>query len=137
MRKFAILIAASALIALSGCAALDPAGRSILSGGTSLTAPITNPIGRKELFQIENGLIAVTAGLVGYRRLCLRGVVDTHCRGNIERVQTYTRPIAKLLPDLRAAIRRNDQISAVKLFNEARALLSSAQREAATIGVTL
>lgn len=133
-RYFAILAVA---LTLGGCASLDPGGKSILSGGTSITAPITNPIGRKELYQIENGMTAVVAGLVGYRRLCLRGLVDTHCRGNIERVQGYTRPLAALLPDLRSAIRRNDQISAVKLFNEARALLSNAQRDAVTMGVTL
>lgn len=136
MLKRYLAISAIAL-SLGGCAALDPGGKSIFAGGTSITAPVTNPVGRKELYQIENGLTAVAAGLVGYRRLCLRGLVDTHCRGNIERVQTYTRPIAKLLPDLRIAIRRNDQINAVKLFNEARDLLGKAQRDAATMGVTL
>lgn len=135
MKRYLVIIVVA--LSLGACASLDPGGKSILAGGSSITASVANPVGRKELYQIENGLTVAVAGLVGYRRLCLRGLVDTHCRGNIERLQTYTRPVAALLPNLRSAIRRNDQISAVKLFNEARALLSNAQRDAATMGVTL
>ncbi len=116
MKKILVVLALAA--SLAGCA-----GGSVLTGGTSFTAPITNPVTPATLYDIENGFSTAIAGLLTYRRLCLTGKADTHCRANITRIQIYTRAARPLLFQLRTFVRNNDQINAISVVNELRQIL--------------
>src|SRR4051812_43839160 len=116
MRK--IVIAFALCVPLLGCA-----GGSVLTGGTSLTAPITNPVTPAVLYDIENGFRAATAGLLTYRRLCLAGKADVHCRGNIARIQVYSRAAKPMIVQLRAFVKANDQVNAIDVVNQLRLIL--------------
>lgn len=114
------------ILALALCASLAGcAGQSVLVGGTSINAPITNPVTPAMLYDIENGFSTAVAGLLTYRRLCLAGKADTHCRSNIQRIQVYTRLAKPLILQLRTFVRNNDQISAVSVLTELRGILQN------------
>lgn len=123
-----IFIVLALLVPLAGCA-----GGSVLTGGTSLTASIANPVTPALLYDVENGAKIAVAGLLTYRRLCIAGKADTNCRSNITRIQPFTRQLctvysngrcqAGLLADLRAFVRNNDQVNAITVFNQARLIL--------------
>lgn len=127
MRKFLVILAL--LIPLAGCA-----GGSVLVGGGSLTAPITNPVTPAMLYDIENGFSIAVAGLLTYRRLCIAGKADTHCRGNIARIQVYTRAAPPLIRQLRAFVRDNDQVNAISVVNELRQILLNVNSIRANMG---
>lgn len=65
--RFAIL---AVVLSLGGCAALDPAGKSIFAGGTSLTASITSPIGPVDIYRVKTVYASALEIAVGYREYC-------------------------------------------------------------------
>lgn len=141
MKRFLILCAVALL---PGCAALDPGGKSVFSGGTSLTAPVQNVTPRM-VNDIEEGAKVVTAGLVAYRRACIRKQADPSCRETIVSIQAFTRPLcteviekrctAGVIADLRRFVAQNDQVNAVATLNLARQLIMNIQSARSAKGV--
>ena len=132
MRKF-IAVAVVGL-ALGGCAQFQA-----ISGAVSLgTASISNPITKAREAQIEAGFDAAIQILLAYRRACIEGHADVHCRANIELVQPYTK-LAKntLLPQLRRFVDANDQVNAIVVFNQLTSLYADMKAVATTAGVNL
>lgn len=120
IRKYVLVLALG--LSLAGCAGLD-FSRSILTGGASVTASIQNPVTPRMLYDVENAATTALAGLVTYRRLCIAGKVEKSCRQTIWIIQGYTKPLQAALPQLRAFVLKNDQINAIKVFNEVRQLV--------------
>jgi len=133
--KLLIVLALALPVGLSGCAALDPTGRSILSGGSSFVATVDNPVTKQRLYQIEQGLIAVTSTLLVYKRACARQTISPSCVAIIAKIQVYTRQAEPLLVDLRRFVRTNDQISAITVYNELSGLLARINAERTANGV--
>lgn len=142
MRKFLVF---PLLLVLGGCALFDIGGKSLLQGGTSLTAPVQNVTPRM-VYDIEEGAKVGTAGLVAYRRLCIAKKIDRSCRDTIVEIQKFTRPLCTtvdagqrcttgVIADLRRFVAQNDQVNALKAFNLARDLLTSIQTARAAKGV--
>lgn len=71
MKRFSLIpILCAVAIALGGCAALDPGGKSIFAGGTSIVAAITNPVAPVNIYQAKL-VYADTLELAnGYREYC-------------------------------------------------------------------
>lgn len=58
-----ILMLPLMLLALAGCGTLDPTGKSILQGGTSITAAVQNPVTPTNTYQVKLAFnIAVKGG---------------------------------------------------------------------------
>lgn len=90
------------------------------------------------VYDAENGFKAVTSGLVGYRRLCIRKVIDPvtrNCRKVIAAIQPYTRAAATILPDLRASVAANDQKTAIDAYKALHSLIQNIQAERQKAGV--
>lgn len=129
MRKlFAVIILA---FCLTGCA-----DKSVFQGGTSLIAPIENPITITRVYQLESALLAVVTGLNAYKRLCVSKTIDQSCRGVIKTLQSYIRRVKPILKSLRAFVRNNDQVNAITAFNAVRQLIIDFQGVAVANGVT-
>ena len=130
MKRFLTVLLIS--FSLSGCAGMD---KSILSGGLSLTASVQNPVTPEMLYGLENGLVIVVTGLNSYKQLCVDRAIPATCRTVIRRLQGFTREARPKLMQLRAFIRSNDQVNAILLFNEIRAVFDKAKAYAAANGV--
>lgn len=128
------LIASLAVVALlGGCAQLQSIGTAIQLG----TASIANPVTKTREAQIEAGFDAALQLLLAYRRECIAGHADTHCRGNIALVQPYTRQAAVLIKQLRSFVDTNDQVNAIVVYNQLVALYGDMKSVAATAGVNV
>ena len=121
MRK--LLLVAVLGFGVAGCQTVPDFSKSVLQGGASIVTPIQNPIGRKELYALENSFTVAVAAGVAYRRACVRGLVPVSCRDHIVRAQEYTRRIPPLLVQLRRFVRENNQISAITIFQEVKGLI--------------
>lgn len=119
--RMAVLIAGA--LSLAACDVTT----SILAGGVNPVASVQNPVTTKDLYQAENTLTVAATALVAYRRACLRGDIDQKCRVVIVSVQQYTRPAQTAIVRLRTFLRSNDQVNAVKVYNELRGLIASIQ----------
>jgi hypothetical protein len=126
-----LLFALALLIPLTGCAGIS---KSLI--GFDITASTANPVTPAMLGDIEEGLSAATAGLLTYRRLCIAGKADAHCRGNILIIQTYTKQAKPLILALRRFVRENDQVNAVVAFNTLRDIVLQIKSTRATMGVS-
>jgi hypothetical protein len=115
-----ILLVALLVLPLAACATSQD--KSILVGGTSISAPINNPVTKSDLYKLENGLIVVATGLVTYRRACEAGAADAGCRARIRTIQGYTRQLKPMLVQLRTFVRKNDQVNAMQVFQAATGL---------------
>lgn len=123
-----------ASIVIGGCA-LDPGGRSIFSGGDSITATVANPVTPTMLYDVENGLTVAVSGMLAYKRLCIAKTIDRSCRSIVMTLQGYTRQAKPILLSLRQFVRQNDQVNAIIAYNSVRQLLDSFKATAATSGV--
>lgn len=128
MRKF--MLGLLTAFALAGCGTT-----SILTGGTSLTASIANPVTPAMLYDVENGMVVAVSGLLAYRNACAAGSIPASCRPIVAKLQTYTRAAKPILIQLRAFVRNNDQVNAIVAFNSVRDLLASFQTTVAINGV--
>lgn len=118
---------AAALIALSlgGCA-----GTKIGDLLEIATTPVT--VTPAMVYQAENALKTATAGLVGYRRLCVKKVIDPvtrNCRKVIETIQPYTKAASVAIVSLRVAVRENDQVTAINAYSALKDLINTIQSE--------
>lgn len=107
-----LLVVALLTFGLVGCSTLQV-----------LTSSTSNPITRDRLDQIEAVVQVGFAGLNTYRRSCLGGFADVHCRANIRAIQVYTRQVPPLLAQLRAFVRNNDQVNALVVYQQLTQLL--------------
>jgi hypothetical protein len=126
MRKLLIL---PLLFALAGCAAFQTAF-DVATTPVTVTPAMQN--------DIESGFKAATAGLVGYRRLCIKKVIDPvtrNCRAVIEAVQPYTKAAAAALVDLRVAVATNNQVNAIATYKALQGLIVTIQAERQKAGV--
>lgn len=121
------------VLALGGCAQLQAIGTAVKLG----TASVTNPITPVREAQIEAGFDAAVQLLLVYRRNCIAGRADVHCKQNIRMIQPYTIRAQALLPQLRRFSDQNDQINAVVVFNQLSALYADMQSTAAQVGVNV
>lgn len=126
MRKLLIL---PLLLVLGGCAAIQTAFNVATS--TVEVTPAT-------VYQSENGLKTATAGLVAYRRLCIKKVIDPvtrNCRHVIETIQPYTRSAAAAIVDMRKAVAENNQVNALAAYTALQGLIATIQNERLKAGV--
>ena len=128
MNRLALVLLLS--LGLSGCAqfqtALDAA-----------TTPVTVTPAMEN--DIESGFKVATSGLVAYRRLCIKKVIDPvtrNCRGVIETIQPYTRAAAAALVDLRTAIAANNQVNAIAAYKALQGLITTIQDQRQKAGVS-
>lgn len=127
MKRLAILLVIA--FSLAGCANLK-------SAFDFATTPVT--VTPAMVFQVENGLKTATAGLVAYRRLCIKKVIDPvtrNCRKVIETIQPYTRAAAVAIVDLRLAVRENNQVTAINAYSALQRLIANIQTERQVAGV--
>lgn len=131
MRRFlAITLVA---LSLGGCAQIQTA-QTLL---TAATKTYDNPVTEQELYQIEASLRIVVEGLLTYRRQCLAGNVDVHCRANIELIQPYTRQVKPLLVELRQFVRNDDKVNGIVVYKRLSNLYNQIVSTATARGVNL
>lgn len=134
------LLVAVLVLSLGGCA-LDPFGRSIFEGGSSFTTPITTPVGRRELAEIENAYGIALAAAVNYRRYCYGKPISALpdiCRDRrniVLTMQQYDQTAQRALRAARNFIRNNPTISAVSAIAAARQAVADFQQAARNQGV--
>jgi hypothetical protein len=131
MRK--VFAAACLALALGGCAQLQALGTAVKLG----TASVSNPVTPAREAQIEAGFDAALQLLLAYRRACIAGTADVHCRDNIAKIQPYTKQAKVLIGQLRHFADSNDQVNAVVVFNQLSALYSDMKATAAIAGVNV
>lgn len=123
MKKLLVVIGLA--LALSGCKYLEP-----ITG-------VDNPVTAKDLYAVEQVMVATVAGLNTYRNACVRKQIDQRCRDVIVQVQSFTKPAAAILPRLRTYVKTNDKINAVNAYNLIVGLLADARAVAKTNGVVV
>lgn len=100
-------------LALGGC----PSMSESLNAVQLATIGVTNPVTKQDLYNFENTMIVAFAALNGYKKACIRGVVDTNCRANVAAMQTYTQQMPGLLATTRNFVKNNDQVNAASAFS--------------------
>ena len=136
-----VVMALGIALQVAACDPRDPASwtfnpfNSILNGGASITASITNPVTPGMLYQVETTANAVVSGLKIYKRACVAGEADKNCKTNIAAIQVYTRKLAVLLPQLRDFVLNGKQINAIDVYNQITDLISKAKKSADAVGV--
>lgn len=130
MKRLLLMPVLALSLFVGGCA-----GGSILTGGSSLTASITTPVGRRELAAVESTYGIALAAAVNYRRLCVRREIPRSCREVVNRIAAADR---KVRPVRRAAhnfVRNNPTISGVSAISAFRQAVADFQSVAAANGV--
>lgn len=114
------------VLALGGCA-----GGSIFTGGTSLTATVNNPVGKRELYLVENAFAAAERLLIDYRSLGLcapgqRATLGSPCaaRPIIRILQAADQNAYAAIVAARKFIRNNPTVSAVSAIGAAQAAVA-------------
>lgn len=128
-----LLLALTLSLALAGCAQIQ----KFADVTSAIIVGVDNPIGKNELYALENSMIVAFAGLNAYRRTCLAGALPRSCREVIARLQVYTVRIPPALRTLRAFVRNNDQVNARIAYNTTRQLIDDLKGEAARSGVAV
>lgn len=123
-----VLIAAILALSLGGCANLGPLA-------TFATTGVTNPVTPEMVYRTEQAMIVVVSGLNAYKRACIAKTIAQSCRAVIVKLQTYTRPAALAIKDLRAAVRANDQVNAIAAYNVVTRLMADFKSTAVAAGV--
>lgn len=133
MKRF--LLAIILILPLTGCAGLAEKAFNLPTG--LLTQSIQNPITKKQLYEIENGLVIAVVSLNVYKGKCIRKEIDRSCRATIARLQTYTRKARPLLNSLREFVKDNDQINAKVIFTTLYNLFTDFRALASTKGINV
>lgn len=129
MKKLLAITLLSA--SLAGCGVFSDSAKSVLLGGTSITAGVSNPITPATLYKAEQVATIAVSGLLTYKRLCASGTIPTSCYDTIARIQEYTRKLKPMFVQLRTYVRTNDQINALALYQQVQAIVTQLQAEAA------
>jgi Prokaryotic membrane lipoprotein lipid attachment site len=128
-----ILLAATLALSLAGCSTLQNIGTALSLGTTSIVDPVTPT----KLYQMENAITLVFAGLNTWKQTCVQGLIPPACKGQISAVQIYTRQIPPYLTQLRAFVKSGDQVNAVSVFNNLSTLIGTIKSSAAASGATV
>lgn len=138
MRRFLLLPVMLIALAVAGCAGTQ----SILSGGTSLTATVQNPIGLNQQYEIEAAVASVRlAGRTFMRqRQCHRSEVASItniCVRNAAKVQVQnaSRQLTGVLIPYRNFVRNNQTVSAISAALAVRTAIADYQNILAANGV--
>lgn len=126
MRKIALALALS--LSLAGCANLGPLA-------TFVTTGVSNPVTPEMVYRTEQTMIIAVSGLNAYKQACIKKTIAQTCRMTIAKLQTYTRPAAQAIKDLRAAVRANDQVTAIASYNLVIKLMDDFRSTAVAAGV--
>lgn len=123
-----LILTLALALSLGACAQLQ----SFEAGIAAVTVGVNNPVTKRDLYNFENGMTVVFAGLNAYKRACVQGAVDAKCKDNIRKIQVYTRQVPAVLRTARNYVKNNDQVNAriayntlVELYNEAKAIAIS------------
>ena len=130
--KRIILVLALAL-PLANCAQLQ----AITNGISLATKSIANPVTKDDEAKVELALDTAVQALLAYKKACIAGTADTHCKGNIAQIQAYTRQVPVLVAQLRTFVDNNDQINATVVYNQLTALYGNVKQAASDLGVSL
>lgn len=122
MRKLILAIAFA--FSVAGCATVQ-----------NLTATVTNPVTPQMLYDVENGLVVVFAGLNTYRTSCIRKLIPSSCRDVIATMQPYTRILPPMLVGVRGFVNNNDQVNAITAYNAIVGLVSNMKATAKANGI--
>jgi uncharacterized protein YceK len=123
-----LLILCAVALSLGGCA-------NVKTAFDVATTPVT--ITEATVYKVENGLKTATAGLVAYRRLCIKKVIDPVKlpHGVIESIQPYTIAAAFAIADMRAAVKANNQVNALAAYSMLQGLITNIQNQRQRAGV--
>ena len=127
MKRLAILLVVA--LSLGGCANLQTAFQIA-------TTPVTVTPAMAQ--DVQEAAKVATSGLVAYRRLCIKKVIDPvtrNCRAVIVTIQPYTRAAAVAIVDLRQAVRENDQVTAIRAYIALQRIVANIQTERQKAGV--
>jgi hypothetical protein len=126
VKKIALVILLALPLALAGCSS-----KSILQGGTSLTASIQNPAGKRELAAIEGAYGAALVVAVNYRRFCYQTATPSSvCKDRrkvVLAMQAADRNAHGAIVAARRFVRENPTLSAVSVIGAARAAVADFQ----------
>lgn len=125
MKRLAILALA---LSLGGCANLGPLVGFVTTG-------VGNPVTPDMVYRTEQTMIIAVSGLNAYKRACIAKTIAQTCRATIMKLQTYTRPAAVAIKDLRTAVRANDQVTAIAAYNVVTKLMDDFKSTAVAAGV--
>jgi hypothetical protein len=128
-----IILALTLALSLGGCATLE----AVTTGISLATKSIANPVTKTEEAQIELALDTAVQALLTYKRACIAGSADVHCKANIAQIQAYTRQVPPLVAQLRTFVDNNDQVNATVVYNQLAALYTNVKGAAAQLGVSL
>lgn len=131
MKKIAIVMVVA--LGLGGCAQLS----AVTQGISLATKTITNPVTKEDEAKVELAMDTALQLLLTYKRACIAGTADTHCRGNIQMLQPYTRAAVPLLAQLRGFVDNNDQINASVVYNQLTSLYVNLKTAAQSVGVNV
>jgi hypothetical protein len=128
-----IILALTLSLSLAGCATIQAIQTAVELG----TASIANPVTKTRLYQMENAIILVFAGLNTWKKSCAQGLINPDCKAQITEAQVYTRQIPPYLAQLRTFVKTNDQVNATVVFNSIVDLVGTVKAKAAAGGVTI
>lgn len=132
MRKTIVALALAASISLGGCLTTGDIG-SVITGlpSTVFTTTVNNPVGKRELADIERGYQAALGVANVYVELCRsRQIVRASCRPVVERIQSYVGQAHAALVQLRVFVRNNDTINAMSAIAAVRTAIAGFQNSA-------
>lgn len=134
MKRLLILVLLA--LPLAACS-----GDSVLRGGTSLTATVENPVGKKELQVVYNSYLIAGKAYVRYRDLgiCKVGTSFTFSRpcadrGTLLALQAKDRTAYAALKTAGTFIKNNPNVSALSLVNAARSAVTDFQNAVSATG---
>lgn len=126
-----LLLVAVLAIGLGGCATLNSSGTSILQGGQSITAPITNPVQPVTVYQVKNVYAAALELADGYREYCwarpyailmadpLTKPICQNRRPNVRRLQKTQAKASAAIQTVDNFVRNNPTLSATQVLSAA------------------
>lgn len=124
------------VLSLSACATL-PSLQTIETVIQLGTASVANPITKDRLYQIESAVTIVFVGLSTWKDQCRRGTIPVTCKNQIAHVQIYTRQIPPYLKQLRAFVKKDDQVNATTVFNHLVETIAAVKAQAATNNIKI
>ncbi len=141
MKKIIAVLTLS--LSLAGCASGADIGLKFVENTLSLpkgvlTSSVSNPVTPYMLYEIENGLIPVVAGLNIYKRNCWASVpkgTPAACKNTTRKLQAYTRRIVPLLNQAKDFVTKNDQVNARIAYGEIMKLVANFKNTATLAGV--
>lgn len=123
MRKLGVVFVVGLALTLGACAGFPgfSDSKSVLVGGTSITAEVKNPAGKRELAQAELGYQAASKLFVA----CVRA----RCVGaeNLRTYQAYDQKAYATLVAARRVVRKNPTVSGLSAVAAARQAVADFQ----------